>query len=402
MRRRPQDGDKPSVCLDTPHATGTGEIGLVLSGGGSRAGYQVGALRALVPHLDPVKDPISVVIGSSIGAVNGLLFAACLKDGVVHAVDELEALWRVRTFRNSFVGSPSAAFFRAIKVAAMQYAKPGPAAAGGAIFDPSPLMNEIDKVIVAHGGLEPENRHPALASVAVMTTVEGALRKPLLFTSSQKPLAAEYMVGASFEICNVKTLTAKHGFASAALPSVLPAVELDTDAGKVRLVDGGISQNIPVDPAVRLGARRVIVIDISGRDFWLALYNEPLDTRPKWEVPAGLETFCMRPPDTLVIRPREPFGPILKQVVGGSTRKFIHAVGAVWPLFTLLKKKLGETLAYEVMTYVALDPDFSAALIERGYNETTALLKNKAQLEFTRNESFAKLAALAPAGGKGT
>lgn len=52
------------------------------------------------------------------------------------------------------------------------------------------------------------------------------------------------------------------------------------------------------------------------------------------------------------------------------------------------------------MTYVALDPDFSEVLIERGYSETTALLKNKAQLEFTRNESFAKLAALTPAGGK--
>ena len=43
------------------------------------------------------------------------------------------------------------------------------------------------------------------------------------------------------------------------------------------------------------------------------------------------------------------------------------------------------------MSYVALDGDYSAALIERGYNETRLILKNKAQLEFERNDSYASL-----------
>jgi predicted acylesterase/phospholipase RssA len=391
MRRRPQEVSKPSISFTKPISSEVGEIGLVLSGGGSRAAYQVGALRALEPLLQKSKHPISVVVGSSIGAVNGLVFSACLKSGLTQTVDQLTEMWRERTFRNTFRGSPSQAFFRAIRMAARQYAAPGPSATSSAVFDPSPLMERVDQVIRDHGGLAPEDRAPTLTAVAVMTTQEGSERKPLLFLSSHKTIETELMTGASFDVCHVKGLSAKHGFASAALPSVLPPVELDTDIGKVKLVDGGISQNIPVDPAVRLGARRVLVIDISGRNYWLDRYNESHDTRPTWEVPAGLETFCLRPPDTFVVRCQQPLGPLLKQCVGSSRSKFISAVGPIWPLFTLLRNKLGEEVAYEAMSYVALDADYNAALIERGYNEARFLLRNKAKLEFERNESYAKL-----------
>ena len=391
MRRRPQEGDKPSISFAKSLSADVGEIGLVLSGGGSRAAYQVGALRALEPLIQKSSHPISVVVGSSIGAVNGLVFSAALRSGLTQSIDQLTEMWRERNFRNTFSGSPSRAFFRAIRMAALQYAAPGPNATSNAVFDPSPLMQRVDQVINDHGGLTPENRVPTLSAVAVMTTQEGLERKPLLFLSSHKSVEPELMAGASFDICNVKAITAKHGFASAALPSVLPPVEIDTEVGKVRLVDGGISQNIPVDPAVRLGARRVIVIDISGRNYWLDRYNESHDTRPTWEVPAGLETFCLRPPDTLVLRCQEPLGPLLRQCVASSRKKFIAAVGPIWPLFSLLKNKLGEEVAFEAMSYVALDGDYSAALIERGYNETRLILKNKAQLEFERNDSYASL-----------
>jgi predicted acylesterase/phospholipase RssA len=277
-------------------------------------------------------------------------------------------------------------------MAYLQYRAPGPSATSEAIFDPTPLMNRVDQVITDFGGLNPENRHPSLQVVGVMTTMEGPERKPMLFMSSHKRFDSQTLEGASFEICYVDNLSAKHGFASAALPSVLPPVELDTEHGKVRLVDGGISQNIPVDPAVRVGAQRVIVIDISGRSWWLDHYGESHDTRPTWEVPAGLKTFCLRPPDTFVIRPQKALGPLLKAAVSSSTRKFIAAVGPVWPVFQLLKKKLGEEIAYEVMSYAALDPDYQIALMEAGYNETAQLLKNKTQVEFERQESYEKWA----------
>jgi len=393
MRRRPQIRSKPSILFGSgPQRAdampGDKSIGLVLSGGGSRAAYQAGALRALLPYLQDRSQPISVIIGSSIGAINGLITGACLKHGLGSAVEQLHELWIERTYRNTFANSPSKAFLRAIKVAATQYLAPGPHASAESIFDPSPLVSRVDQVLKDNGGLLPENRHSQLKAVGVMTTLEGQKRSPLLFISTRDQISSEIMAGATFQVRYHDDLQAKHGFASAALPSVLPPVELDDQGNKMRLVDGGISQNVPVDPAVRLGAHRVLVIDISGRSWWLDRYGEEHDTRPTWEVPAELETFCMRPPETLVIKNQEPFGPLLKEAVGSSTSKFINAVGPVWPLFTLLRKKLGEDIAYETMSYVALDKDYIQGLLERGFNETNKLLRHKVELEFIQSPNY--------------
>jgi predicted acylesterase/phospholipase RssA len=350
-------------------------------------------LRALLPYLQDGSQPISVIVGSSIGAINGLIAGACLKHGLSHAVEQLHEIWIERTYRNTFANSPSKAFLRAIKVAATQYLAPGPHANAESIFDPTPLVNRVDQVLKDNGGLKADNRHKDLTAVGVMTTLEGEKRKPLLFLSARDQISTETMSGATFQVRYHDDLHAKHGFASAALPSVLPPVELDDAGNKLRLVDGGISQNVPVDPAVRLGAHRVIVLDISGRSWWLDRYGEAHDTRPKWEVPAELETFCMRPPETLVIKNQEPFGPLLKAAVGSSSSKFISAVGPVWPLFTLLRKKLGEDIAYETMSYVALDRDYIQGLLERGFNETNKLLRHKVQLEFTQSSNYKQWAS---------
>ncbi|RMG39433.1 MAG: hypothetical protein D6719_13395, partial [Candidatus Dadabacteria bacterium] len=171
MRKRRQPQDKKAVSFKKPLSEKVGNVGIVLSGGGSRAAYQVGALRALAPYLKFGADPITVVVGSSIGAVNGLILAACLRDGINEAVITLENLWRKRTFRNTFSGSPSTAFFRAVKMAILQYMSPGPNPTSDAIFDPTPLMREVDDAIRYHGGLLPEQRHSDLEAVGVMTTV---------------------------------------------------------------------------------------------------------------------------------------------------------------------------------------------------------------------------------------
>ena len=388
MRRHPRAPDEKSIINEHSLDLGERPLGIVLSGGGSRAAYQVGALKALIPYFETSKQPIKVIVGSSIGALNGLLLAACLNKGIATSVEELELLWRERTFRNTFKGSPSHAFLRAIRMGMMQYLSPGPKPTDSAIFDPSPLMGRLDSAMRSYGGLMPEVREPSLSAVAVMTTIEGTTRKPMLFASTHKHLDRDILKGASFEISYVDELTAKHGFASAALPSVLPPVELDTDLGRVRLVDGGISQNVPVDPAARLGAEKVIVVDVSGRNWWLDHFGEAHDTRPTWEIPADFETFCMRPPEIFVTRCQGAIGSLLKSVATRSTRQFISAVGPTWPVFQLLKKKLGEDVAYEAMTYVALDPDYIQGLIELGYNETRALLRNRDQVEFVQHNNY--------------
>ena len=391
-RKRARAGSDKSLLGTFRPTRSPYKLGLVLSGGGSRAAYQVGALRALFKHFGSEQPAISAIIGSSIGAVNGLMLSACLKGGTAYALDTLEEVWRERTFRNTFVGTPSQAFIKAVQTAIIQYLAPGPNATDRSIFDPSPLGQRIEQVINQHGGLHPDARDPQLEAVGVMTTVEGATRRPLLFLSTHRELPSERLLGASFEVCYVPNISAKHGMASAALPSILPPVELNTEQGDFRLVDGGISQNVPVDPVARLGVRRVAVVDISGRSWWHDQYNEPHDTRPTWEVPAGLKTFCIRPPDTLVIKPRNRLGGVLQEAVAGSTKKFMAALGPTFPLYSLLKNKFGELIAYEAVSYVALDTDYINGLIELGYNETLQQLRKKATVEFTHTENLEKWA----------
>jgi hypothetical protein len=51
-----------------------------------------------------------------------------------------------------------------------------------------------------------------------------------------------------------------------------------------------------------------------------------------------------------------------------------------------VKAKLGEEAAYEVMSYVALDPEYLNSLIEVGYHDTFALLRRRARNPFLAHE----------------
>ena len=69
-------------------------IGLILSGGGARAAYQVGVLRAIAKMLPPdVANPFQIICGTSAGGIN----AASLAAGSHHfrrAVCKLEYVWK--------------------------------------------------------------------------------------------------------------------------------------------------------------------------------------------------------------------------------------------------------------------------------------------------------------------
>ena len=51
-------------------------IALVLAGGGGRGAYEVGALAALAPALAARGETLDIIVGTSIGALNGAFFAA--------------------------------------------------------------------------------------------------------------------------------------------------------------------------------------------------------------------------------------------------------------------------------------------------------------------------------------
>lgn len=180
----------------------------VLAGGGSLGAVEVGMLRALV---EAGVGP-DLVVGASVGALNGVHFAGAPDaDGV----RRLEDVWR-RIRRSDVFPVGVSRSVRALLGGAQSLVSPAP----------------LRRLLEAH--LPLASLEASAVPVHVVATD---------FTTGEEVLLSRgSAVGALL--------------ASTAIPAVFPPVDLD---GRV-LVDGGIASNTPVAAAVRLGARRVIVL----------------------------------------------------------------------------------------------------------------------------------------------
>src|ERR1700753_3717664 len=67
-------------------------IALVLAGGGARGPYEVGVLSAILPALPEGQLP-NIIVGTSVGAINGAFLGAHLPDGVEVVLDLGRAIW---------------------------------------------------------------------------------------------------------------------------------------------------------------------------------------------------------------------------------------------------------------------------------------------------------------------
>ena len=69
------------------------KIGLILTGGGARAAYQAGVLKAIREMLpDPKRNPFPIICGTSAGAINAASMAVNAEDFGA-GVDRLNHVW---------------------------------------------------------------------------------------------------------------------------------------------------------------------------------------------------------------------------------------------------------------------------------------------------------------------
>ena len=69
-------------------------IALVLAGGGARGAYEVGVLAALAPVLARRGQAPDIIVGTSIGALNGAFFAARADEPFDEIAAESVEMWR--------------------------------------------------------------------------------------------------------------------------------------------------------------------------------------------------------------------------------------------------------------------------------------------------------------------
>lgn len=211
-----------------PGSGSRGGTAFVLGGGGVLGASEVGMLQALAEHgIRP-----DLVVGTSVGAINGALVAADPDRG---GVDRLRAVWEELTSRRIFAGSALGRMGTLLRTRTH-------------VHHPEPLRELLETHLPVRD----------FAGLAV----------PFQCVAASVERAAEHWFTEGDLVDAV--------LASCAVPGLLPPVEVDGE----HYLDGGLVHSIPVGRAVALGAATVYVLHVGRID-------SPLrpPTRP-WEVAA--------------------------------------------------------------------------------------------------------------------
>ena len=230
-----------------------GDLALVLGGGGARAAYQVGFLRALGRMFPELEVPI--LTGVSAGAISAA-FLANHSGAFGAACEDLARSWEGLTVDTVFRSDSSSLLSHAMRWGVRLISggkKIGQPARG--MVDTQPLRQYLHQVLhTTDGKLSVVNEKLAsgrLRSLAITTTK---------YATNQSITWVQGKAGSDWARANRRSvraeLTVEHVMASCALPLFFPAVQICGEWHG----DGGIRLTAPLAPALHLGAGRLIAI----------------------------------------------------------------------------------------------------------------------------------------------
>jgi NTE family protein len=243
-------------------ASRSARTGLVLTGGGARAAYQVGVLRALARIRREVGaargNPFGIIAGTSAGAINAAALA-CQADRFDMAVSGLVHVWRGfsadQVYRADAFGvvRSGARWLTMLTLgwALARWRKGSPRS----LLDNSPLAELLPRVIAFE-------RLPALLNEGHLTALAVSASSyssghHVTFCQSARPFEPWLR---SQRIAVPAAIGLDHLLASSAIPFVFPAVSLPMQGAPEWFGDGSMRQSAPISPAVHLGAERVLII----------------------------------------------------------------------------------------------------------------------------------------------
>lgn len=240
----------------TPTDHPRGRLAIVLSGGGARAAYQVGVLKAIAALHPGQRPPWDIIVGTSAGGVCAAVLAANAEDWRA-GIARLEQVWANFTVAQVFHADTSAMLRAGSRWLASALSGGRLTAAPKALFDNAPLREllaaRIDWQQIRRHLLE--GRLHALALAA--TSYAGGHHRVFFDTAADVP----DWHGAYRHGCRT-TLTLDHLMASVAIPFLFPAVRI----GGLHYGDGAMRQLAPLSPAIHLGADRLLVVGVRGPD----------------------------------------------------------------------------------------------------------------------------------------
>jgi NTE family protein len=227
--------------------------GIVLSGGGARGAYEAGVVSGLVEVLGRAPEdaaPFNIFAGTSVGAINAAFLAAHTHRGDM-AIDRLTTIWRGLHLPVHLRLDP----LRMLGVRRWMARWMDRVHLGTSLLDPAGL-EQVVHTGIPWGNLQRNAEAGRLRSL-VITALEVASGRTTMFHTT----SADCVFSPSKDPRRAAVpgpIHAEHVLASAAIPLVFPARKV----GGHWYCDGGLRFNTPIAPAIRSGARRLVVISL--------------------------------------------------------------------------------------------------------------------------------------------
>lgn len=247
---------------------GQRSVALILSGGGARGAYEVGVLWYVFDELARIRGApprVDILSGTSVGAINACYLAAHLTDPVL-GMRRLVELWtdlqltRVLGFGlRQVVNLPRLLF--------------GGAGNGSGLFDVRPMADLVQQEISWRAVTRCLRRRKLRALSVSCTEVSTGRTVVFIQTSPDTVIPATAPPRTLFRADRIGP---PHALASASIPVLFPPVRIDREL----YLDGGLRQNTPIAPALRLGATHIFAVGGSREVKGLAS-NEEGKAEPK-------------------------------------------------------------------------------------------------------------------------
>ncbi len=235
-----------------PRASVGNTVGLVLPGGGARAAYQVGVLKAISELLPDSPNPFPVIVGTSAGAVA----AAVIGTEAYRwhrAVAALEQVWANFTVEQVFHADALSMLRSGARWGASLMSGGMLIAPPRALFDNSPLWQLLrERINFRHLQRSIEGEHLRALAICASSYTSATSMAFYQGNGTQTDWRRQQRIGAA------TTLTLEHVMASLSIPFLFPAVRL----GNEYFGDGAQRQLWPLSPAIHLGADRLLVIGV--------------------------------------------------------------------------------------------------------------------------------------------
>ncbi|WP_420476618.1 patatin-like phospholipase family protein [Noviherbaspirillum sp. ST9] len=239
------------------------KTGLVLTGGGARAAYQVGVLDGVSTILReagwlPEHNPYDIICGTSAGALNATALA-CHADNFDEGLQMVLRVWERITVEQVYRADSLGVLRSGARwLSLLSFGwllRTWKANPPNALLDNTPLVTLLNRML-NFPRLDEALLNGALHALAVTASSYTAGRHITFF---QTEADVEPWIR-SQRIALRSQIGVEHLLASSAIPLIFPATPIYCDGKREFFGDGSMRQLAPISPAIHLGADKVMVI----------------------------------------------------------------------------------------------------------------------------------------------